>query len=252
MMRGSSIDIIPLGGFPIVQIGDSITELILSSIKKNDIDPIPGDIIVVTHSIVSIAEGKVYQLEEVKVSERSRKIAESLGHLPERVEVALLEASEVLWEDPVFITKTKQGVITDFSGIDESNAPPGTLIALPDDPDESAKKISDSLTKSFGFRIPVIITDTHGRPWRKGAVNLAIGVAGMSPFTQNVGKEDIFGHELRGSLVCLVDEIASSSELVMGQADEGVPVVIVRGVEFDKGTGLASQIIRSESEDLFG
>ncbi len=251
MMRGRSIDVIPLVGFPIVQIGDNITDLILSSIKKNEIELNPGDIIVVTHSIVSIAEGKLYHLEEIHVSERARKIAECIGHSPERVEVALLEASEVLREDPVFITKTKLGIITDFSGVDESNAPQDSLISLPDDPDESAKRISDSLNKSHGFNIPVIITDTQGRPWRKGAVNLAIGVAGMSPFIRNVGKEDIHRNELRGSLVCLADQIAASAELVMGQADEGVPIVIVRGVDFEQGDSSASQILRSDSENLF-
>jgi coenzyme F420-0:L-glutamate ligase/coenzyme F420-1:gamma-L-glutamate ligase len=250
-MNSRQIDLVPLRGFPMVQTGDEISPLILSTMQKNDIEFREGDIIVITHSIVSIAEGKLYQIEEVEVSDRAKEIAEKIGHSQERVEVALLEASEVVREEPVLITRTKQGFVTDFSGVDESNAPPGTLIALPDNPDESAKRISDLLSKSIGFNVPVIITDTQGRPWRKGAVNLAIGVAGMSPFVSNVGKEDIYGQKLRGSLVCLADQLASAAELVMGQADEAVPVVILRGAKGEHEDGSASQIVRSDSENLF-
>ncbi|MHA2352947.1 MAG: coenzyme F420-0:L-glutamate ligase [Candidatus Thorarchaeota archaeon] len=250
-MNSKQIDLIPLRDFPIVQTGDEISDLIISTARKTDIGFIQGDIIVITHSILSIVEDKVYQIEEVKVSEQAEKIAEKIGHSQERVEVALREASEVLREDPVLITRTKQGLVTDFSGVDESNAPLGTFVALPDNPDKSAKRISDSLSKSVGFKVPVIITDTQGRPWRKGAVNIAIGVAGISPFTRNDEKEDIYGQKLRGSLVCLVDQLASAAELVMGQADEGVPVVIIRGVKVHNGEGTASQILRSDSENLF-
>jgi len=251
VIKIGQIDLIPIRDFPVVQVGDEISDIILTTLQKSGLELIQGDIIVVTHSIISIAEGKLYKLDEVKVSEKAAKIAERIGHSQERVEVALREASDVLTEEPVFITKTKHGIVTDFSGIDSSNAPPGMLVALPDDPDESAKRINDSLTETTGFNVPVIITDTHGRPWRKGAVNIAIGVAGMSPFTYNVGKKDIYGNELRGSLICLADQLASAAELLMGQADEGVPVVILRGVGFDEDDGSASVIIRSESEDLF-
>jgi coenzyme F420-0:L-glutamate ligase/coenzyme F420-1:gamma-L-glutamate ligase len=245
MMSKREVQLIPIEGFPIVQNGDEISSLIQIAIEKNQIALAKGDIIVVTHSIISIAEGSLYQLDEVEVSERAKALAEGSGHAPEIVEAALSEG-------PVLITKTKQGVITDYSGVDESNAPLGNLIALPENPDESAKRINVSLSDSNGFNVPVIITDTQGRPWRKGAVNLAIGMAGMSPFTSNAGKEDIFGHKLRGSVVCLADQIAAATELVMGQADEGIPIVIVRGINFTEDTGTASQIIRSRSESLYG
>jgi coenzyme F420-0:L-glutamate ligase/coenzyme F420-1:gamma-L-glutamate ligase len=252
MMSNREVQLIPIQGFPIVQNGNEISSLIQIAIEKNQITLVKGDIIVVTHSIISIAEGSLYQLEEVEVSEKAKSLAEGSGHAPEIVEAALSEASEILREGPVLITKTRQGVITDYSGVDESNAPLGNLIALPENPDKSAKKIHDELSESNGFNVPVIITDTQGRPWRKGAVNLAIGIAGMSPFTSNAGKEDIFGHKLRGSVVCLADQIAAAAELVMGQADEGIPVVIVRGINFTEAAGTASQIIRSRSESLYG
>jgi coenzyme F420-0:L-glutamate ligase/coenzyme F420-1:gamma-L-glutamate ligase len=251
MMIRKQIDVIPLHGFPIIRKGDDIPSLILSVCSKNHLEFMHGDIIVVTHSIVSISEGKLYNLKDVEVSKRASEIAERIDHSPERVEVALREAIEVLREEPILITKTKHGIITDFSGVDESNAPAGMLVALPDAPDNSAQQISNSLSKSAGFNIPVIITDTQGRPWRKGAVNLAIGVAGMSPFSYNLGKKDIYQRVLRSSIVCLADQIASSAELVMGQADEGVPVVIVRSIEFQEEDGAASQIVRPETEDLF-
>jgi coenzyme F420-0:L-glutamate ligase/coenzyme F420-1:gamma-L-glutamate ligase len=252
MMSKKEVQLIPIEGFPMVQSGDEISSLIQKALAKNHITLVEGDVIVVTHSIVSIAEGSLYQLDEVEVSERAKALAEGSGHAPEVVEVALTEASEILREESVLITKTRHGVITDYSGVDESNAPLGKLIALPENPDDSAKKIHDSLSESNGFNVPVIVTDTQGRPWRKGAVNLAIGIAGMSPFTSNAGKEDIFGHKLRGSLVCLADQIAAAAELVMGQADEGIPIVVVRGINFMEDDGNAFQIIRSNSESLFG
>ena len=251
-MSKKEIQLIPIEGFPIVQSGDEISALIQKTLTKNHVSLVGGDVIVVTHSIVSIAEGSLYQLDEVEVSEKAKALAKGSGHTPEIVEVALTEASEILREGSVLITKTRQGVITDYSGVDESNAPLGMLIAIPENPDDSAKKIHRSLSESSGFNVPVIITDTQGRPWRKGAVNLAVGVAGMSPFINNAGKEDIFSHRLRGSLVCLADQIAAAAELVMGQADEGIPIVIVRGINFIEDAGSAFQIIRSASESLFG
>ncbi|MFX1483761.1 MAG: coenzyme F420-0:L-glutamate ligase [Promethearchaeota archaeon] len=251
MMKKKGIEIFPITGFPLIMQGDDIPFLILSELKESEMTLQAGDIVVITHSIISISEGKIYQVDKIEASERAKKISLNMGISAEKAEVALREAAEVLRETPVLITRTKHGIITDLSGIDESNAPQGAVVALPDDPDQSARKISESLSRSFAFNVPVIITDTQGRPWRKGAVNIAVGVAGMSPFTHNSGKEDIYGYELRGSLVCLADQIASSAELVMGQADEGIPVVIVRGVDFEKDDGSASKIVRSDSENLF-
>ncbi len=251
MMNDNRIELIPLVGFPLVHTGADIPSLIISVLDEQSTELHSGDIVVVTHSIISIAEDKLYQLEDVEVSDRAREISEEIGSSPERVEVALKEARKILREKPVLITKTQHGIITDFSGVDESNVPPNMLAALPDDPDKTAQNISDVLSEKMGFKVPVIITDTQGRPWRKGAVNLAIGVAEMSPFIHNVGKKDLHGHELRGSLVCIEDQVAAATELVMGQAGEGIPVVIVRGIKFDYGDGSATQILRSDSENLF-
>ncbi|MHA2026380.1 MAG: coenzyme F420-0:L-glutamate ligase [Candidatus Thorarchaeota archaeon] len=231
------IELIPTHGFPLVKEGEHLPDLITDFLEDHSEPLLPGDIVVVTHSIVSVAEGKLYQ---------KKKDTEG----DERREIALKEAREIIHEEPVLITRTKHGLITDYSGVDESNAPPNTFVALPDNPDASADSISTELTDRMGFRVPVIITDTQGRPWRKGAVNLAIGVAGMSPFTNNRGKEDLYERELRRSLVCLADQVAGAAELVMGQAGEGIPIVIVRGILYEPVDGTATEILRNESEDF--
>ena len=250
-MTSPTIELIPVTGIPVVRVGDDIAQLTLSALKENEIRMVEGDILVITHSIISIVEGRYHTLEDVEVSERAELIAEKTGDDPRRVEVALRESTTIIREDPVLITRTTQGIITDYSGVDESNAPEGSLIVLPKDPDKSAQRIHQSLSEQLSFNVPVIITDTLGRPWRKGAVNHAIGVAGMSPFVVNRGKEDLYERELRGSLVCLADQVAAATELVMGQADEGVPVVIVRGIKYESGEGSASEILRDSSDDLF-
>ncbi|MFW9925974.1 MAG: coenzyme F420-0:L-glutamate ligase [Candidatus Thorarchaeota archaeon] len=250
-MIDNRIEIIPVIGVPLIHPGDDIPCIVRKLIHNKSLRLESGDILVVTHTIVSIAEKKLYSIEKIIATTTARKISEQVGQSAEKVEVALKEASKILREQPTLITKTRHGIITDFSGIDESNAPPNTLIALPDDPDESARQICNAVKEEIGFKVPVIITDTQGRPWRKGAVNLAIGVAGMSPFIHNVGKEDLYGKELRSSLVCLADQIAAASELVMGQAGEGIPIVIARGIKYEDVDGKASQILRSFSENLF-
>lgn len=250
-MRRKLLEIIPIQGFPLVQVGDNIGALILECLHKNDTKLSPGDILVVTHSIISVAEDSLYEIDEIEPSEKARSIASLSKHSPLRTEIALQESVEVIREQPIMITKTRQGVITDFSGVDESNAPLGYMIALPKNPDRSALVIHELLSKAFGFAIPVIICDTQGRPWRKGATNLAIGVAGMSPFIDNAGRKDLYERQLRSSLVCLADELASAAELVMGQADEGIPIAIIRGVEYKADKGTASQILRSSEENLF-
>jgi len=250
-MRTQRLEIIPIEGMPLVKELDDLPELILTILQTNTQEPKPGDILIVSHSIVSVAEGRVFGIEAMDISDRARTIAEKTGQEPAKVELALREADKIIRESPVLITKTRHGIITDYSGVDSSNAPSGKFIALPEDPDDSANKLHVILSKAFGFHLPVIICDTQGRPWRKGATNLAIGIAGISPFTDNKGRKDLYGRELQSSLVCLADEIAAAAELVMGQADEGIPIVLIRGIEYEQGNGSASDILRSRDKNLF-
>jgi coenzyme F420-0:L-glutamate ligase/coenzyme F420-1:gamma-L-glutamate ligase len=246
-----SVELIPVAGLPRIEPGDNLACMIIDIIKKNGQEIKRDDILVIAHTVVSIAEGRLVQSEEIIVSSKAEKMAVVNERKPQKIQAAINEAVEIIREEPVLITKTKHGLITDMSGVDESNAPPGYYVLLPEDPDYSANQISMALSENFDFKVPIIIADTQGRPWRKGAVNLAIGIAGMQAFSENAGKKDLYGRELRSSLVCIADELAAASELVMGQADEGIPVVIIRGlsVKDEKGTG--KQIIRLADEDLF-
>jgi len=250
-LASSKLEIIPIRGIRIVKIGDDLPALVVSALEKNGISPKLGDVLIVTHNVVSIAEGRVFSHSSIVPSDRAKRIAQATGRTPEKVEVALQEAKEVICELPVLMTRTKHGILTDFSGVDQSNAPLATYIALPVDPDGTAHRIHTAVTNHFGVHLPVIITDTHGRPWRLGAVNIAIGVAGMSPFYRNAGRTDLYERELKSSLVCLADELAEAAELVMGQANEGIPVAIIRGVQYEPGLGNATSILRNESDDLF-
>jgi coenzyme F420-0:L-glutamate ligase/coenzyme F420-1:gamma-L-glutamate ligase len=246
-----SIELIPLLGLPKIKLGDNLTELILDIVKKNRQEIKKGDVLVVAHTIVSISEGSLVLSNEIAVSQKAERIALVTERKAQKVQAALDEATAILREEPVLITKTRHGFITDMSGVDESNAPPGYYILLPEDPDQSASQISKEFFEKLGFDVPLIIADTQGRPWRKGAANIAIGLARISPFIVNAGLKDRYNRVLRSSLICIADELASAAELLMGQADEGIPVVIVRGVDLENEDGSAAQIIRSENEDLF-
>ncbi len=250
-MKNNTLQVIPIENIPLIQEGDDITDVVLTTMKKNTQEFREGDILVLSHKIVSKSEGSVYKISEISPSKEAENIAEKTGQSKEKVEVALQESTSILRKDPVLITKTYHGLITDYSGVDQSNASNGTLIALPENPDGSARKIHDKISKSIGFPIPVVITDTQGRPWRKGAVNLAIGIAGMSPFVKNEGSIDLYGKSLHSSLVCLADEISSAAELLMGQADEKIPMVIIRGLTIQHEEGNARSILRDDSENLF-
>ncbi len=244
-------DVFPLLGIPIVMRGDDMAQLIQEAVKLNRLSLREGDVLVVAHTAVSKAEGCVRPIGSITITERAKQIGLKNAVDPAKVQLALDESIEVLRESPVLITKTHHGIITDYSAVDRSNAPDGCLITLPRNPDKSAEAIRQSLLKSSHYDITVIISDTHGRPWRRGAVNVAVGIAGMSPYTTNRGKEDLYGRPLRSSQVCLADELAAAAELVMGQADEGVPVVLIRGVELEEGPGTAKSIMRPEEENLF-
>ncbi len=250
-MTSETYSLIPVTGIPPISVGDNLPEIIAGALRRNA-SLAAGDILVVTHKIVSIAEGAIYSLDEIEVSAEARRIARKIGRDERTIEVALREAVEIIREEPVLITRTKTGLITDMSGVDSSNAPLGHVAVLPPDPDKSAKAISEALHMEFGFRVPVLISDTQGRPWRRQTVNVCIGIYGMNPFTKNAEKKDLYGRVLQSSLVCIADEIASAAELLMGQSDERIPVVVVRGVEYETLTDASLRdILREAGSDLF-
>ncbi len=247
----SEYEVVPVTGIPPVSPGDDLGSLIVNQMQRAGLRLQDGDIVVVTHKVVSISEGRVVDLRTVEVSRTAERIASLTGRDPRVVQVALDEADEVLVEAPVLITRTRAGIVTDMSGVDLSNATEGYVVLLPRDPDASAERLRTHIQEWGGVSVGVIITDTQGRPWRRGAVNVCIGVSGIDPFVRNAGKTDLFGRVLKSSLICVADEIAAAAELVMGQADEGVPVAVVRGLRVERTEGTATSILRDPAEDLF-
>jgi coenzyme F420-0:L-glutamate ligase/coenzyme F420-1:gamma-L-glutamate ligase len=249
-MIARELTIVPIGEVPLIKPGDDLPSLLVKSLGI-----VPElqstDVLVVSHTIVSVAEGRLYMLSKIEVSEKARNLAMKLGKEPEYIQLALDNSVDVIRENPVLITRTVHGLVTDYSGIDQSNAPPGHALALPLDPDESARAIHTAISRELGVEMPVIISDTQGRPWRKGAINLAIGIVGMSPFWENTGRLDRFGRKLKSSRVCIADELAAAAELVMGQADEGIPAALVRGLNLERTSrGDAKEILRNPDTDL--
>jgi coenzyme F420-0:L-glutamate ligase/coenzyme F420-1:gamma-L-glutamate ligase len=245
------IELFGIPGIPLIGSESDLPKLIVKSVKNAGISIKDGDILVIAHAIVSKAEGRVVHRSEVSTSAKAQQIAEKNGFDPIQVELALREAKEVLREERVLITVTHSGLVCNFSGVDKSNAPEDSYILLPLDPDESARRIRAALESLVDAKLAVIISDTQGRPWRTGGVNLAIGSAGIGAFAHNKGKKDLYDRELERSTVCQVDEIASAAEPLMGQAGEGIPLVLVRGFRFSDGLENASDIQRPVDEDLF-
>lgn len=225
----SKIELYPLV-LPIVKRNDDIAQLIIDSVENSDIIPEDGDIFVIAHTILSRSEGKEYYLPSLSPSPIAELIARKTGKDPSLVELVLQEASQILKvKNNIIITKTVHGWICANSAVDQSNSLPNCAVTLPEDSDESALKIGKKLKKIFGKNFSVLISDTHGRALRRGAINVAIGSFNFSVIDDAIGREDIFGYKLKSTIIALADEVCSASELVMGQANEMIPVVIIKG-----------------------
>jgi coenzyme F420-0:L-glutamate ligase/coenzyme F420-1:gamma-L-glutamate ligase len=225
----------PLLGIGAIDAGEDVAAVLLPSIEQ--VGPLEGDILVVTHKIVSKAEGAVREIvgdeEEFKkalVEEVARSIIRRRGDL--------------------IIAETKHGFVCANAGVDRSNAAQGTMILLPDDPDRSAHRIRARLMQSTGIDFPVIISDTFGRPWRQGLTDVAIGVSGLTPILDLVGTTDWSGRELDVTQIAVADELAAAADLVMGKAS-GIPAALIRGYEGPRGEGRASELVRPVDGDLF-
>jgi len=230
-----TLEIHPLVGIGVVSSGDDVASVLTGALEL--LQPLCGDVIVVTHKIVSKAEGAVREIvgdpEEFKkllVEEQARSIVRRRGDL--------------------IIAETKHGFVCANAGIDRSNAAAGTMILLPDDPDRSAHRIRERLERRFGVELAVIISDTFGRPWRRGLTDVAIGISGLIAVLDLKGTKDWVGRELDITEVAVADELAAAADLVMGKA-EGIPAALVRGYEGPRGEGRASDLVRPVDEDLF-
>ncbi|MDH7563567.1 MAG: coenzyme F420-0:L-glutamate ligase [Candidatus Bathyarchaeota archaeon] len=250
----NTIEIIGISGLPIIKVGDNLAELICAAAEKQGAIIRDGDIIVVTHVIVSRVEGNIIDLDKIVPSEFAKNMARQYEKDPALVEVVLRESKSIKrMAHGILITETKHGFVCANSGVDKSNVEGERFVApLPVDPDASAQRIREEIRKRTGRDVAVIISDTHGRPLRMGEINIAIGVAGIKPLRDRRGEKDLFGYMLRIKNTAVADELASAAELVIGQADEGIPAAIIRGYEYLKAeNATAKDLIRPEEQDLF-
>jgi coenzyme F420-0:L-glutamate ligase/coenzyme F420-1:gamma-L-glutamate ligase len=241
----------PVLGLPEAVPGLDLGAEILKSLQACELALRDSDIVVVAHKVISKAEGKLVRLADVTPSERAARWAAEHQKDPRVVELALREARAVVRMDAgVLITETAHGLVCANSGVDTSNAPAGFAVVLPDDPDASAERLRSALIAATGAAPAVIISDTFGRPWREGLVNVAIGLAGLNPLTDYRGMTDCFGKTLRASVLASADEIASAAELIMGKARR-IPAVVVRGFRWTPSKATARELQRDVSHDLF-
>jgi len=250
----SIIRIIGIEGLPIIKTGDNLAQLICDAAKRQGTLVQDGDIIVITHVIVSTAEGRIVNLDEVVPSEFAKAIAKQYDKDSALVEVVLRESKSIRrMGDGKLITETKHGFVCANSGVDKSNVPGERNVdLLPEDPDGSAQKIRQEIKRLTGCDVAVIISDTHGRPLREGEINVAVGVAGLKPLRDRRGEKDLFGYVLKVKQTAVADELASAAELAIGQADEGIPVAIIRGYTYQKSENAkATELIRPKEKDLF-
>lgn len=229
------IEILPVPGLPEVRPGDDLARLIVDAIDEDPGGLKPGDVLVVTHKVVSKAEGRIVPVRD---DAEYRAVAEA-------------EAATVLRRrGDLIITKTPHGYICANAGVDRSNTPENTAVLLPVDPDFSAHRLRGQIREATGIDSPVVVTDTFGRAWRRGLTDVAIGMSGLDAILDLRGTPDALGRELSATEVAIADEIAAAADLAMGKAT-GVAVVIVRGLDLPAGSGRATDLIRPAAEDMF-
>jgi coenzyme F420-0:L-glutamate ligase/coenzyme F420-1:gamma-L-glutamate ligase len=254
---GSEVRIIGVTGLPEVQAGDDLGALIAGAIEAAAVGLERGDIVVVTHKIVSKAEGQVVDLRSIEPSALALQHAQRWDKDPRKTEVVLREARRIVrMSNGLIIAETAHGFVCANAGVDASNASSDAVVLLPVDPDASAARLRDTLGQRFGFRADdapaVIISDSFGRPWREGIVNIAVGVSGMAPLIDYRGQTDSAGYELSASILAVADEIASAAELVMHKL-AARPVAILRGYvpPLSAAPGSGRDLLMNPERDLF-
>ena len=249
-MTRSPVQIFPLPGLPEIRPGDDLARLIVGAVRMQKFRVAAGDVFVIAQKIVSKAENRIVALDSIVPSARAANWGAEWGKDPRVIELVLRESKRIIrMERGVIVAETRHGFVCANAGVDLSNADEGTAILLPDDPDASARALHARIGESLGADIGIIISDTFGRPWREGLVNVALGVAGVGSLIDYRGERDANGKLLQATIIALADELASAAELVMGKADR-VPVAIIRGVA-NAGNGSGRDLIRPEEKDLF-
>jgi coenzyme F420-0:L-glutamate ligase/coenzyme F420-1:gamma-L-glutamate ligase len=250
-MNASTIQVIGVPGLPEVVAGDDVAALIVRAASEAELNIVERDVFVVAQKIVSKAEGRSVSLQSIEPSSRAREWAAAYDKDARVVEVVLRESRRIVrMERGVLISETEHGFICANAGVDTSNVADGTVTLLPKDSDASAQKIRQTLEQAFGVSVAAIVSDTFGRPWREGLVNVALGVSGIAPLIDYRGQEDSHGRAMKVTVMAVADEIASAAELVMKKS-AGIPVAIVRGFDYDTADGSGAELIRAAEFDLF-
>ena len=256
-MMAPEIRVTPIRGMPEVKAGDDLADLIALATERQGLLLDQRDILVVTQKIVSKAEGRVIRLEDVEPSPAAIRLSEGHHRDPRHTEIILQESGRIVRMDRGnIISETRHGFVCANAGVDASNVPgEGTVALLPLDPDASSDRLRRGIEDRLGKDVAIIISDTFGRPWREGAVNVAIGVSGMAPLQDYRGQEDMFGQVMRSTVIAVADELAATAELVTGKL-RGVPVALIRGFTYetdvdDSTPKGAKALIRPPERDMF-
>lgn len=250
------LELIALEGFPLVEPGDALAQLIADSLRHNDLQLQPGDVLVIAQKIVSKAEGRYVRLADVEPGPAALELAARTDKDPRQVEVMLSESREVIRARPgVIIVEHRHGYVHANAGIDRSNIANSLddprVLLLPLDPDASARSLREALAQLTGVTPQVIINDSAGRAWRNGTVGIAIGTAGLDPVRNQIGERDLFGNILQVTEPAVADELAAAASLLMGQSTQGLPVVLARGAGLLPSEEGSGRLIRDRAMDLF-
>lgn len=252
----AQLTITGLKGVPMVGAGDDLAAIVLAAYRASDLAPQDGDVLVVAQKIVSKSEGRIVAVASVAPSVESRALAAEVGKDPRFVEIVLSESRRIVRHRPnLLIAEHRRGWVMANAGIDHSNVAPAgegeSVLLLPLDPDASARALRERLMAATGKQIAVIISDSFGRPFRRGTVGVALGAAGLPSVIDWRGQPDLFGRKLEVTETGFADEIAAAASLVMGQADEAVPLALVRGLAWSAPDAPAAELVRPPEHDLF-
>jgi coenzyme F420-0:L-glutamate ligase/coenzyme F420-1:gamma-L-glutamate ligase len=253
-MTVPALSFTPVPGLPEVQAGDDLARLLLEALGKARLVLADGDVVAVTQKIVSKAEGRQRLLADVAPSPRAQALARETRKDARIVELILAESRDIVRTRPdLIIAEHRLGIVLANAGIDHSNVAGGdeTVLLLPADPDATAVKLRRELERSYGVRLGVIITDSVGRAWRKGTLGIAIGTAGIAPLRDLRGTRDRTGRPLQVSEIAPADSLAAAAVLLMGEAAEGTPAVLIRGADGGGDDNPATAVLRPKAEDLF-
>jgi coenzyme F420-0:L-glutamate ligase/coenzyme F420-1:gamma-L-glutamate ligase len=250
------VKLIGIKKIPLIKEGDDLSSIIVNSAEEEGIEICNEDVLVIAETAVAKSEGIIIDLESLQPTEQAVELSVKTGKDSKLVEFIIQESAEIIKVGPNFIiSETKHGFVCANAGIDESNVENGLATPIPVNPDRSADHLRKKIEDTTGRKIAIIISDTQGRAFREGAVGVAIGISGIESLWNRQGETDLYGRELQTTNIAVADEIASAASIVMGQADEGIPVVIIRGIDYFKKlrntSATIKPLIRPKKNDVF-